>query len=971
MSAKIYEKECIVERYVIGKGTKDMSAIWGAINLKGDSIGKETQNMLRMAFDKCVIDRYEESSNGNVYMGCGIQYFVPAAEKEKLPLVEENIYFTADVVLDNREELLKKLEITEKHADNMADGEILYAMYKRYGKSCLNDILGAYTFVWYDKSTNKIEMVLDAVGNRCVYYRIIGDIFYFSSLIEPLAELSKNTRLNDRWLTDFLAMDYLFMINETEETPLEGIYRIAPAQYISYQNGSLEKEIYWKPFDKFKEYRWSTDEEYKQKFRNLWNEAVTCNIRDKNNTSILLSGGLDSTAVAAVAAPYIKESGEYLHSYTSVPMEGFKADNSGYDVENEKEDVEKTAAFYGNIKPHYVDLNGKNPWELSKKAFRSMETPVKSIQNFLWIEEALQKAYDNKSRIMLTGSYGNIAISFTDLNTYMNTLYKKKRIWKLRKELAAFSANMGFSSKYAWKQIIKTKRVGFEPSKYPYGLSYVNRDMAEKMNTAERLEKIERNAFETGADFESYRHIMVQWLAMRQIGEAFTKHSLSTGVLLRDPTIDKRIITFCIHLPLEKFCREGLDRRLIKDYLKDIMPPHVMQFQKRGKQSADQQYRFSLKWDSIRKEWIQEYEKHQGSRYVDTLYAKRQLLEQKEIEYYSGFSLTRHMYTLLVLQYEAYFKQKYDVTYEENEKHNIKSEKPLISVMIPVYNAREYLKECLESVRNQTYRNLEIIVVDDGSTDGSGDLCDEIAKEDERIQVIHKENAGVSAARNDAMACAHGELFAFVDSDDKVEPDMYERMLEVMQEQSADYICCGVKYISDDGVTDGTDGKIKVFYNAEMLDTYESAYQRCSLTYGIWNGLYKRSLFEGLHFPNVMKYEDGLLKARVMARVKKGVFMNQPFYHYLLRGDKSSLSHMKMNLEDIEVYIRESEKNQELEKQLISRDGRNRMYFNYYCNLLTMYFAVDDKKRKRLLVQGMRRVRKQAREAFWDSATCS
>ena len=228
-----------------------MSAIWGAIDMQGKEIPVNIQNMMRKAFDKCVIDRYEEICSGNVYMGCGIQYFVPEAKGEQLPFAEEAIYYTADVVLDNKEELCKRLGLSKEEWGNMPDGKILYEVYRRFGKDCLNDLLGAYTFVWYEKEKNQIEIVLDAVGNRCLYYRLEGSILYFSSLLEPLAKISENTVLNDRWLVDFLAMDHLYMINETEETPFQNIFRIAPAQYICIQGGEIEKEIYWKPFDNY------------------------------------------------------------------------------------------------------------------------------------------------------------------------------------------------------------------------------------------------------------------------------------------------------------------------------------------------------------------------------------------------------------------------------------------------------------------------------------------------------------------------------------------------------------------------------------------------------------------------------------------------------------------------------------------------------------------------------------------------
>ena len=106
---------------------------------------------------------------------------------------------------------------------------------------------------------------------------------------------------------------------------------------------------------------------------------------------------------------------------------------------------------------------------------------------------------------------------------------------------------------------------------------------------------------------------------------------------------------------------------------------------------------------------------------------------------------------------------------------------PLITIIVPVYNIMEYLPRCVHSITAQTYTNLEVILVDDGSTDGTGMLCDELAKEDARILVLHKENGGSSSARNLGLISAKGAYIGFVDSDDYVEPDLYERLLEGIQ----------------------------------------------------------------------------------------------------------------------------------------------------------------------------------------------
>ena len=118
-----------------------------------------------------------------------------------------------------------------------------------------------------------------------------------------------------------------------------------------------------------------------------------------------------------------------------------------------------------------------------------------------------------------------------------------------------------------------------------------------------------------------------------------------------------------------------------------------------------------------------------------------------------------------------------------------------ISVIVPIYNTERYLSECIDSIIRQTYRNLEIILVDDGSTDKSFTICNNYAMLDERIQVVHQANQGVSAARNNGLSRASGDLISFVDSDDTLDDDMYELLVRVIEEYNADIVHCGYKHI--------------------------------------------------------------------------------------------------------------------------------------------------------------------------------
>ena len=634
-----------------------MSAIWGAIDLQGRKLRCGIEQFFIESYQHCVIDRYEEIMEEAIYFGCGIQYFTREAPNEKLPFVAEGIYFTADVVLDNREELYAKLLGSKKPFTEMPDGELLYQMYCDYGKDCLNDLLGAFAFVYYDNEEKRAEIVIDAVGDRCVYYAVQNEILYFSSLMEPLVKLT-GAELNDRWITDFLAMDHLFMSNEAEETPYKGIYRVAPAQRVIIQEGKIEKEKYWNPFENFRELKLANDEEYAKAFQQVFCDAVKGVMRGRGDMSILLSGGLDSNAVAAVASRYLKEKGERIYSYTSVPLKDYVVQSNGWDLEDESEAVQKTAEYLGNVEPTFVSMEGINPWKDRQRELRIMEMPYKSVQNMLWIPECMRRAYERGSRMMLTGSFGNTSISYTDLEVYMNDLYQRKKWITLYRELKIFSKVDGFSMQYAKKQIRNANKNSKEIKtdwNSLYGKSFVRPAMVEKEGTAERIIAMKRKFTEASLNHEATRKLMVQDVALRQIGEAGTKHSLATGVLLRDPTKDKRVISFCLSLPVEQFCKEGKERRLVREYMKDWMSPHILQAKTKGKQSADLAYRMSLDWEEIRKEWIQLYQNYPDSRYVDSTKACAELLQNPEIEKYTTKMLVRHMYTLMVLELEKYF----------------------------------------------------------------------------------------------------------------------------------------------------------------------------------------------------------------------------------------------------------------------------------------------------------------------------
>lgn len=208
----------------------------------------------------------------------------------------------------------------------------------------------------------------------------------------------------------------------------------------------------------------------------------------------------------------------------------------------------------------------------------------------------------------------------------------------------------------------------------------------------------------------------------------------------------------------------------------------------------------------------------------------------------------------------------------------------MISVIVPVYNVEKYLKRCVQSIIQQTYGELEIILVDDGSTDSSAELCEKLKSRDERIVVIHKKNGGLSSARNAGLDIAHGEYIGFVDSDDWIEPDMYESLLRSIEQMHADVAVTGICRIYEDGK------KFEVFTRAET-EFYEGTAQivKCylqqnSFSTAACDKLFRSELFEQRRFPVGKLYEDAPVIYDILSHIDRLVNLGKPHYYYFQRS---------------------------------------------------------------------------------------
>ena len=212
----------------------------------------------------------------------------------------------------------------------------------------------------------------------------------------------------------------------------------------------------------------------------------------------------------------------------------------------------------------------------------------------------------------------------------------------------------------------------------------------------------------------------------------------------------------------------------------------------------------------------------------------------------------------------------------------------LVSVIIPAYNIEDYIGRCLDSIISQTYKNLEIIVVDDGSRDHTGEILDNYAKKDRRIKVIHKENGGVSSARNKGIEAAEGDYIGFIDGDDLIESEMYKTLVDLLEEENADIAHCGYQMVFPDRVDYyHNTGKKKIQTTEEGLKDLLSGEM---IEPGLVNKLYKKELIKNCRLDETVKInEDLLMNFEKKFEVFWKFFIDNGGYNVVIEGLRNTL----------------------------------------------------------------------------------
>lgn len=290
----------------------------------------------------------------------------------------------------------------------------------------------------------------------------------------------------------------------------------------------------------------------------------------------------------------------------------------------------------------------------------------------------------------------------------------------------------------------------------------------------------------------------------------------------------------------------------------------------------------------------------------------------------------------------------------------------LISIIVPVYNVEQYLDKCVESIVSQTYKNIEIILVDDGSPDSCPTMCDDWAKKDDRIQVIHKENGGLSDARNAGLKIAKGNYIAFVDSDDWIDQRYIQYLYKAIQQTNAEISACDICKVNNETETKSVIAEsleVQLYTSQEAIkDILNNRRFRAV----VWNKLYKREILRGEQFEIGRFHEDEFFSYRLYDKAENLAFLELSLYNYRQRSGSIMTLVSIRHLDVLDAYL---ERIELLEKKYPDLVLKDKMNFCIACINLYSEFLTQNKAQKRVAKRKIQECRKQisfSKEEFFS-----
>jgi asparagine synthase (glutamine-hydrolysing) len=615
-----------------------VSAIFGLADVSGDGLPGRALADMRAALAAHGGDGGGTWAGGGAGMGQQCRHVTPEDIAERQPLVSPDgrRVLVSDGRIDNRPELSSALGLSWE-SPQVPDSAFILAAYERWGTDCARHLIGSFSFAIWDEQRSRLLLARSPFGAKPVFFHQGPGFIAFATMPKALFALpGVPRRLSQQGIADFL----ILVPPEPGTSLFHRVQSLEPGHAATVDRRGCQVRAFWEP-ELGHELKLGSDEEYVAAFTDLFDRVVADQLRSTGQVGVLMSGGLDSTSVAATAAPLLAKRGARLAAFTSVPRAGFREPGAPEWLLDEAPLAGAVAAMYENIdlsliRPQGLFLDGLDRY------FDAAEMPYEGTASRVWYEEIMAQAQRRGIGVLLTGKCGNFTVSW-DGSGLIRSLVSSGRwpaAWREARTrapggralpAARILAKAGLIPQLPGplQRAIMRRRSGdplLTRTDWWAPLSPIHPEFAREQRVAERSRARACDRWLSRKIDTPARRLRRLMHDVQRISGVNGAYSALYGVDIRDPTADARIAEFCLSLPEEQYSRRGVSRSLIRRAMADRLPAEILTSTRRGIDTADWFERLSGARATVHEE-LQLIEGNETARAVLDLSRMRQLAD--------------------------------------------------------------------------------------------------------------------------------------------------------------------------------------------------------------------------------------------------------------------------------------------------------------------------------------------------------
>lgn len=569
-----------------------MSGFFGIFNRNGKAVEKNIVDDMLEAMSYWDPDEKDVWMDGPVALGHAMLWNTPESKYEHLPLQEDVTVLTMDARIDNREELAKEIELPDRPMTEIGDSEFILGAYRKWGEECPQYLLGDFTFAIWDEEKKQLFCSRDHVGVKQFYYYIDDNYFIFSNDIENLLFHPKVPQFfNKNTIASFLKNDSVIRVRETFFSSIE---KLPPASSLCINNSIKKEKKYWR-IEESKSIEYASSEEYIIKLRELFEQAVEARVRTNFPIASHLSGGIDSSPIAVLAARKLKKINKQIDAYNWITPP-----NKEYDYEIE------AWSFSREIAKQEENINhiefSITP-EFIAKEYEKYDVFTKGTMQY-WEEKYIQESMRiSNTRTLLSGWGGDELITYNGYTFIAGLFSQGKIISGLRQLIDVkkyYDMKWNSFARFTFRQILQYKSLNSLRHIYKDSPSKKYNKFLTKQFANFMLKHKDKDVAWNTVGIHKRQIFLYNHGHLQERMESWALSAFAKRFEYRFPLLDKRIIEFAVGVP-EKlyFPYKGKERPLIKNAIYDLLPPHILWCNKPDENKVN---------ESLKKRYIKVYE---------------------------------------------------------------------------------------------------------------------------------------------------------------------------------------------------------------------------------------------------------------------------------------------------------------------------------------------------------------------------